>query len=105
MKKSIKNGVIYIESEKEQKYISASAAIMAAQYTELYLAMEGYLVSSTYNVENEKVEVTVHFDGKPYPKIYKGAKPTKKTITSHQYWQEFSKSMVRVRCMTLTFKF
>lgn len=105
MKKEIRNGVIYIESEKEQKYISASAAIMAAQYTELYFAMEGYLVSSTYNLENNKVEVTVHFESKPYPKIYNGAKPTKKTITSHQYWQEFTKSMVRVRCMDLTFEF
>lgn len=99
------NGVIYIESEKEQKYINASAAIMAAQYTELYLMMEGYMVASTYDIENKRIEVTVHFNGKRIPKIHQVVKPTTKTITSHQYWQKFTKSMVRVRCMDLTFEF
>ena len=105
MKKSIENGVIYIESEKEQKYINAISAIAAAQCVQLNLALEGYLVTSTFNIENNRAEVTVHFDGKPFPKINQGTKPTKKTITSHQYWQEFTKSMVRVRCMDLTFEF
>ena len=105
MNKYIYNGVIYIESEKEQKYTSDIAAIMAAQYTEMYLAMEGYLVSSTYNLKDKKIEVTVHFNGKPFPKIHQGAKPTKKTITSHQYWHEYTKSMERVRCMDLEFEF
>ncbi len=105
MKKSIENGVIYIESEKEQKYINAISAIAAAQCVQLNLALEGYLVTSTFNIENNRAEVTVHFDGKPIPKINQGTKPTKKTITSHQYWQEFTKSMVRVRCMDLTFEF
>lgn len=105
MKKSKRNGVIYIESEKDQKYSNAISAISAAQWVELTLAFEGYLVSSTYNTENNRAEVTVHFNNKPYPKINKLPKPTKKTITSHQYWQEFTKSMVRVRCLDLTFEF
>lgn len=105
MKKSIKNGVNYIESEKEQKYMNAISAISAAQCIQLNLALEGYLVTSTYNTENKRVEVTVHFEGKPFPKINQGTKPTKKTITSHQYWQELTKSMVRIRCMELSFEF
>ena len=105
MKKSIVNGVIYIESEKEQKYFTPTIAITAAHWFALKLALEGYLVTSTYNTENNRAEVTVHFDGKPFPKINNLPKPTKKTITSHQYWQEFTKSMVRVRCMDLTFEF
>lgn len=105
MKKEIRNGVIYIESEKEQKYYSAINAISAAYCVQLNLALEGYLVTSTYNIENNRAEVTVHFEGKPFPKINNVEKPTRKTITSHQYWQEFTKSMVRVRCMTLIYEF
>lgn len=105
MKKSIVNGVIYIESEKEQKYPTATLAISAAQWFALGLALEGYLVTSTYDIGVKKVEVTVHFTGKPFPKINNQPKPTTKTITSHQYWQKDTKSMARVRCMDLTFEF
>lgn len=105
MKKEISNGVIYIESEKEQKYINAFNAIAAAQYAELCFAMQGYLVASEYSHDTGRAEVTVYFEGKPFPKIKQGVNPTKKTIRSHQYWQESTKSMVRIRCMELRFEF
>ena len=105
MKKRIENGVIYIESEKEQKYMNAISAISAAQCIQLNLALEGYLVTSSVDIENNRAEVTAHFNGKPFPKINQGVKPTKKIITSHQYWQDFTNSVQRVRCMTLIFEF
>ena len=105
MKKSNQNGVITLESEDYGKFINEAAACMAFESMQRFMAFQGYLTCSTISPKNQKYELTVHFEDSSYPQVPIGYKFTKKTITSHKYWQEWQKKVQRVRCIEFTFKY
>lgn len=105
MTTSRSNGVIYVTSDASEKFINKNMAFMAMQMIQLYLFEQGYLVTTSMNSGTNKIELTCHFDGKPFPTLPKGYLYTQRELTSHHYWSDYSKSYDRVRCCTFYFRF
>lgn len=105
MKKENWHGYITITSEREKKFENADVALMAAQTLQLEMTQKGYLTTSTFNTENRKLEVTVHFSDKLFPSILKDYQATWCTITSQEYWNEYEKRMRRIRCLNYYFEY
>jgi hypothetical protein len=105
MKKENRDGRILITSDKAEKFISMNAALQAAQMMQLSMTLQGYLTASTFNIDNKKIEVTVHFSDKAFPTIFYGYKSTWHEVTSSKYWSEYEKKTVRVRCLTFHFEY
>lgn len=92
-------------SNENGKFFNMEAAQIAFEMMQRIMVFQGFLTCSTINPELHKFELTVHFEDSNYPRVPLGYIFTKKTITSHEYWQEFTKSMQRVRCVDFTFKY
>lgn len=105
MKKERRYGAIYLTSEEQTKFMTASAAIMACQIMQWYYAEKGYLTSNTINLENDKVELTVHFQWMPVAPIPSGYLYTQKVIYSREYFCSVYNAPSRVRTITFYFKF
>lgn len=105
MKKERRYGAIYLTSEEQTKFVTASAAIMACQVMQWYFAEKGYLTSNTIDLENDKVELTVHFDWMPVAPIPSGYLYTQKVISSHDYIDSVNNVPSRVRTIRFYFKF
>lgn len=99
------NGVIYVTSDKNEKFINKNIAFMAMQMIQLYLFEKGYLVSTTMSSASNKIELTCYFDEKPFPAVPEGYHYTQRETTSHNYWSDFSKTYDRVRCCTYYFRY
>lgn len=97
--------MIRIKKGDGQKFINAANAIMAMQAAQIYYALAGYLTTSSINIENGRCELSVHFDGKPYPKLPNGYKYSTKEITSHEFYSEVCGGVTRVRCLDFKYKF
>lgn len=105
MKKTRNANGIRIECESRGKYINASQAIMAAQMMQMNMALQGYMVTSYIDTEAGRVQVTVHFSDKPYPKTLDGYTYTTKIITSHVWYNNYEKAPSRVRCVEYRFEY
>lgn len=105
MKKERRNGAIRITSDKFYSFTDQSSALIYCLNAQGYFATLGYLTTSTLNTETKKMEVTVHFEGKPFPSVPGNMLYTFKEITSHQYWSKYEGRQVRVRCVTYYFKY
>lgn len=105
MKKYIKNGVKYIENDMDVKFINERTAFLAAQCYEFLGVKLGYLTCTTFSPEHHKFEVTFYLEDKQLPRIPVNYPHTAKVITSHEYWQEFSKKVVRVRSIEFKFNY
>ena len=105
MMKENSNGRITITSDKDVKFINVNNALMAAQMMQLNMTQQGYLTTSMFDLNNKKIEVTVHFSDKAFPTIFNGYKSTWHEVTSSQYWSEHRKKMQRVRCLTFYFEY
>lgn len=103
MKKSIEFGVKKLTDDTKKKFINEAAALMSMQAIQMVAGQQGYLVTTTFSPMNKRAEVCIHFEGMSYPKVSSGYKYTKKEVSSHEYWQSWSKSMERVRCLTYEF--
>ena len=105
MKKENRNGMIEITSEENEKFINEIAAIMACQMVQMFYAQQNYLTTNSINLQNKRVELTVHFDNLTVPTTPKGYQYTTKKITSHQYWSNVTNNFERVRCIDYEFKY
>lgn len=105
MKKERSIGVNRVTSDKYYKFNDQSSALRLCLITQSYFATLGYLTTSTLNTEYKKIEVTVHFEGKPYPSTPASMLYTFKELTSHQYWSDIEGRQVRVRCVTYYFSY
>lgn len=105
MKKENRNGRISIKSDREEKFINMNAAIKAAQMMQLNMTQQGYLTTSYYNPEINRLEVTVHFSDKAFPTIFCNFKSTWHEVTSHEFWSEIDERTVRCRCLTYYFEY
>lgn len=105
MKKERRYGVNHVISEEQAKFVNAAAAVMAMQAIQMLFALQGYLATSSINLEHGKVELTIHFEGQPFPTLPQGYKYTTKEVTSHYYWSDADNQQSRVRCVEYTFKY
>lgn len=105
MKKSVKNGTIHMESEKNEPFINKDWALYSMQALQLALANQGLSVYSRIYFENKNVELSVHFDLSNYPKIPRGYLYTRRDITSHIYYSAVTKEPDYVRTMDFYFEY
>lgn len=105
MKKENLNGVIYITSDENEKFVNGTAAIMACQMIQMYYAQQNNLTTNSINLENGRVELTVYFDKTTVANLPKSYLYTKKVISSHEYWSDVLKKNHRVRVINYYFKF
>lgn len=104
-KKEMSNGTIYLTSEKRNKFINAANALLAMQAAQFVMVMSDYLTTSHINITNGIIELSVHFEGKPFPKLPNGYGYTWSETTSHYYWNDYSKEVRRCRVKRLVFEF
>lgn len=104
MIKERKNGSIYMRSETNEKFINEAAALQAAQAMQTLLFTEGFSTYTSFYKGLKKLEVEAHFENN-LPIIPEGYKSSCKEITSHEYYQDFSKEVVRCRTITFYFKY
>lgn len=105
MKKEIINGVIYLTSEVNPKYINKFAALMAAQKLTIQLGMStDNQVHLAVNQLRNQISVTIHFDLGTYPKVNPAYKYTWSEISSHTFWSDFCKKNLQVRTKTFYFE-
>lgn len=105
MKKERSNGVIRIESELKYKFKEQNSAMRSCQQIQWYYASAGYMTTSYLSLDTKTIEVTVHFEGKPFPSTPASQLYSTKVITSHSYWNKNEGKQVRVRCVTYYFKY
>lgn len=105
MKKERSFGVNRVTSDKFYMFNDQSSALRHCLKAQNYYATLGYLTTSSLNTENKRIEVTVHFEGKPFPSAPASMLYTFKETTSHQYWSDYEGKQVRVRCVTYYFKY
>ena len=89
----------------KKSFINENAALIAFQIAHLYFIQAGYLTTSSVNLENGRIEMTVHFDLPNYPTIPQGYTYSLREITSHIYYSEVEKKPTYVRTMHLYFKY
>lgn len=97
--------MISIKKGDGQKFINAANAIMALQAAQMYYSLAGYCTSSSINLETGRCELTIHFEGKPFPTLPNGYKYSTKEITSHYFYSEICGGATRVRCFDLYYNF
>lgn len=105
MKKETRFETHHVTSDKQGKFVSFSAAIMAMQSVQLLSALSGYLTTSYICLEVRSIELTVHFTEKPYPTLPQGYKYTWRDTTSHVTWDESSHTQKRIRCVVYHFEY
>lgn len=88
-----------------ERFINKDAALMAFMANQFFFIHQGFLTTSTVNLEVLKIELTVHFDFRNPPRIPEGYVYSQKEITSHTYYSDYERRLIYVRCLTLTFKF
>lgn len=97
--------MIKIKKADGKKFINAATAIMAMQAAQIYYALAGYVTTSSISLENGRCELTIHFDGKPYPTLPNGYLYSTKEITSHVFYSAICGGATRVRCLEFAYKF
>lgn len=89
-----------MKKEMAGEYINAAMAVMAMQTCQMYFIMEGYPVSSSTYLSQQRCELTVHFDGRPMPKLPAGYSCSSYETESLNYYSECLKGVARVRTKT-----
>lgn len=105
MMKYRRNGTCYLEGDNTGAFVNDFAAMMAAQVMQLYFAKRNLSTSLRINLSVGSIELTVHLDGPTYPVIPQNYFYSKKRISSHEYFSDFDKEVVRVRCLELIFTY
>lgn len=105
MKKERMYGMIHIKSDKSEKFINAGQALMAMQALQFLLAFQGNLITSSINIDQGRIELTVHLNGIHNLNIPFGYMYTQKEITSHEYWSIATNQIERIRCISYYFEF
>lgn len=93
-----------MRSVTNDKFINEAAALQAAQAMQTLLFTEGFSTYTSFYKGLEKLEVEAHFENK-LPTIPKSYLSSGKEISSHEYYQEFSKKVVRYRTITFYFRY
>lgn len=78
---------------------------MAFQMAQLYFIQAGFLTTSSVNLENKRIELTVYFELPNYPTIPQGYNYSRREIKSHSYFSEVDNKPIYVRTMDLYFKY
>lgn len=105
LNKRMSNGVIYLTSEKKEKYVNAAQALLAMQALQFVMVMSDYMTTSHIRMKSGTIELCVHFENQSLPRVPAGNGFTWKQITSHGYWDTYTKKPCRVRCVTYYFEF
>ena len=105
MKKEVRNGTIYLTSEKKAPFINAAAALLAMQAIEFVAANMGYNTNSSIYLPHKRISLSVHFEGANLPQLPSGYKYTWREIKSHTYYSEYDKEEQRVRVITFYFEY
>jgi hypothetical protein len=105
MKKYRENGTCYMEGDFAGPFVNVDAAIMAAQVMQLYFAKRNLSTSLRMFLEVGSIELTVHLEGATNPALPRGYHYSKKRVTSHEYFSEYEKAVVRVRCLEFYFTY
>ena len=88
-----------------ESFITKNAALMAFQMAQLYFIQAGFLTTSSVNLNQERIELTVHFDLPNFPTVPQGFNYSRREIKSHSYFSEVDNQVVYVRTMDLYFKY
>lgn len=88
-----------------EKFVSKNAALMAFQMAQLYFIQAGYLTTSSVNLNQERIELTVHFELPNYPTIPQGYNFSRREIKTHSYFSEVENQLIYVRTMNLYFNY
>lgn len=105
LNKRMSNGVIYLTSEKKEKYVNAAQALLAMQALQFVIVMSDYMTTSHIRMKSGTIELCVHLENLLLPPVLAGYGFTWKEITSHRFWDPYSKKTCRVRCVTYYFEF
>lgn len=105
MRKYSEYGVHHIDTDKQAEFLNAATAIMALQALQMLYTLQGYLTYSHINVSNGCVELTIYFEGKPFPKLPQGYLYTRREITSFTYWSNQCRKLERIRRVIFRFEF
>ena len=105
MKKEVRNGTIYMTSDKADKFINAASALLAMQAIEFLAANMGYSTHSSIYLPHKRIALTVHFEGANIPILPQGYKYTWREITSHTYYSESTRQEERVRVIDYNFEY
>lgn len=105
MKKEVRNGTIYMTSEKAAKFINAASALLAMQAIEFLAANMGYSTHSDICLPTNRIELTVHFEGANIPVLPQGYKYTWREISSHSYYSKWTGQEERVRVIHYYFEY
>lgn len=104
-KKEKRFGTIHVTSEKQGKFINNSQALLMMQSIQFVHSLQGYLTTSRINLDYGRIELTIHFSEKPFPKLPHGYSYTWRDVTSHMYWSEASGKQERVRTLEYYFEY
>lgn len=88
-----------------KKFLSENAALMAFQMAQLYFIQAGFLTTSSVNLENKRIVLTVHFELPNFPTLPIGFKYSIREIMSYYYFSEVENKPSYVRTMDLYFKY
>ena len=91
--------------EIKEAFITKNAALMAFQMAQVYFIQAGFLTTSSVNLNQERIELTVHFCLPNLPTVPQGFNYSRREINSHYYFSEVDNQVVYVRTMDLYFKY
>lgn len=105
MKKTRNANGISITKDSGYRFNDKWQAMEAAQMMQMFIASQGYIVTSSFNLEFKIVTITAHVSNKPFPLIKNGYKYSTKEISSHTYYSEYRNIAERVRTITFTYEY
>lgn len=98
-------GVLFIRSDRNDKFINQFNAAAACQMMALNLVTQGYLTTTYMSPDNKKFECCVHLENKQIPIVPKSYSYTCKEITSNTHFDKYDKTVNRIRCITYYFEY
>ena len=98
-------GVLFIKSDRNEKFINQFNAAAACQMFALNMVTQGYLTTTYMDSDNKNFECCVHLESKQMPNVPKSYCYTWKEITSHNYFDKYDKTLSRIRCITYHFEY
>lgn len=104
MRKERRHGTCYMKSERTEKFINEASALLAAQTMQTLLFTRGFVTTSNFSKFPKKMEVSVIFKNE-LPLVPKAYIASAKEISSHEYYDDYSMKVCRIRVITYYFTY
>lgn len=88
-----------------ERFVNESMAFMALVSAQTYFVSKGFSAYASIVPKNKRIELQVHFDLPNFPTLPTGYLFTSKEYTSYEYFSEVFNTLMRVRTLTLTFRY